>query len=108
MVFLAGAAPPGQQFLYQSGGLPPPGNFLIPQPQPQPQPQPGPNLIFGNNPGGPVFVAGYPKPAHVPPIEKDAEEVPSLAGNHPPSSVGRPIAPQQPSGDGNSVLFICL
>ncbi|KAF2884194.1 hypothetical protein ILUMI_21976 [Ignelater luminosus] len=77
----AGAAPPGQQFLYRPGA--PPGNFLVPQPQPQP------GVIFGGNPQGPVFVAGYPKPAHIPPIEKDAEEVPGLAGNHP--ATGRPI-----------------
>ncbi|KAF5288572.1 hypothetical protein FQA39_LY15351 [Lamprigera yunnana] len=76
-----GAGVPGQQFLYRPGS--PPGNFLIPQP--------GPGVMFGQ-PQPPVFNAGYPRPAHIPPIEKDAEEVPSLAGNHHPTRTGKPDA----------------
>ncbi|KAF5273644.1 hypothetical protein FQR65_LT04644 [Abscondita terminalis] len=77
-IIYGGAGLPGQQFLYRPGS-PPPGNFLIPQP----------DFGFGN-PQTPVFSAGYPKPAHIPPIEKDAEEVPNLAGNHHPTRTGRP------------------
>ncbi|KAK4879224.1 hypothetical protein RN001_007370 [Aquatica leii] len=79
-ILYGGAGVPGQQFLYRPGS-PPPGNFLIPQP--------GPDVMYGN-PQTPVFTAGYPKPAHIPPIEKDAEEVPNLAGNHRPTRTGRP------------------
>uniref|UniRef100_A0A1Y1LET0 DUF4794 domain-containing protein n=1 Tax=Photinus pyralis TaxID=7054 RepID=A0A1Y1LET0_PHOPY len=79
IVYYGGGALPGQQFLYRPGS-PPPGNFLIPQPSP--------GLGF---PQTPVFQAGYPKPAHIPPIEKDAEEVPDLAGNHPPTITGKPF-----------------
>ncbi|XP_050309491.1 probable serine/threonine-protein kinase DDB_G0281745 [Anthonomus grandis grandis] len=71
----------GQPILINPGN--PPGNFLIPQ-------GPGPNVILRNNPQGPqgaVFpVAGYPKPAHIPPIEKDAEEVPTNPAEIPPLS----------------------
>lgn len=80
-VILFTGGPPGQQFLLQPGA--PPGNFLVPQ-----QPQPGPGLVYRTVPQRPVYVAGYPKPAHIPPIEKDAEEVPNLAGNHPTRSGG--------------------
>ncbi|KAK5645834.1 hypothetical protein RI129_004298 [Pyrocoelia pectoralis] len=88
ILYYGGGAIPGQQFLYRPGS-PPPGNFLIPQPSPgvgYPQPVPGVGY-----PQTPVFQAGYPKPAHIPPIEKDAEEVPDLAGNHPPTRTGRPF-----------------
>ncbi|XP_044266653.1 uncharacterized protein LOC123012659 [Tribolium madens] len=70
-----GGANPGQ-FLLQPGS--PPGNFLVPQP--------GPNVILRDPqaPQRPVFVAGYPKPAHIPPIEKDAEEVPTNPAKIPP------------------------
>lgn len=71
LLYYAGGAPPGQQFLLQPGA--PPGNFLIPQPQPQP----GPGVVLRDGPPRPIFAAGYPKPAHVPPIEKDAEEIPT-------------------------------
>lgn len=71
VLFYPGGAPPGQQFLLQPGA--PPGNFLYPQPQP------GPEIVLRDSPPPqrPFFVAGYPKPAHVPPIEKDAEEIPT-------------------------------
>jgi len=41
-------------------------------------------------PQGPGFpVANYPKPAHVPPIEKDAEEVPTNPAKVPPFTAGK-------------------
>lgn len=71
MLYYPGGAPPGQQFLLQPGA--PPGNFLIPQPSP--------DFVLRDSPPPPpprpLFIAGYPKPAHVPPVEKDAEEVPT-------------------------------
>lgn len=70
LLLYAGGAPPGQQFLLQPGS--PPGNFLVPQ-----QPQPGPGIVLRDSPQRPLFIAGYPKPAHVPAIEKDAEEIPT-------------------------------
>ncbi|KYB27727.1 uncharacterized protein LOC658244 [Tribolium castaneum] len=74
IVLINGGATPGQ-FLLQPGS--PPGNFLVPQ---------GPNVILRDpqGPQRPVFVAGYPKPAHIPPIEKDAEEVPTNPAKIPP------------------------
>lgn len=48
------------------------------------QPQPGPNVIIRDIPQRPVFVAGYPKPAHIPPIERDAEEIPTNPAKIPP------------------------
>ncbi|KAJ8918416.1 hypothetical protein NQ315_008113 [Exocentrus adspersus] len=68
----------GQPILINPGS--PPGNFLVPH---QP-PQPGPNVIIRDIPQRPVFVAGYPKPAHIPPIEKDAEEIPTNPAKIPP------------------------
>ncbi|KRT86145.1 hypothetical protein AMK59_2333, partial [Oryctes borbonicus] len=66
LVYPGGA--PGQPFLLQPGA--PPGNFLFPQPQP--------GFVFrdvpATRPG--VFMSGYPKPAYVPPINRDAEEIP--------------------------------
>ncbi|RZC37931.1 uncharacterized protein BDFB_001423 [Asbolus verrucosus] len=76
IVLYHGGAAPGQPFLLQPGS--PPGNFLVPQP--------GPNVILRDSPQRPVFVAGYPKPAHIPPIEKDAEEVPTNPSKIPPLS----------------------
>ncbi|XP_018570314.1 uncharacterized protein LOC108910241 [Anoplophora glabripennis] len=67
----------GQPILINPGS--PPGNFLVPH-----QPQPGPNVIIRDIPQRPVFVAGYPKPAHIPPIEKDAEEIPTNPAKIPP------------------------
>ncbi|KAJ8930697.1 hypothetical protein NQ314_016462 [Rhamnusium bicolor] len=67
----------GQPILFNPGS--PPGNFLVPH-----HPQPGPNVILRNTPQRPVFVAGYPKPAHIPPIEKDAEEIPTNPARIPP------------------------
>lgn len=89
-VFFYGAGP-GQPFLL-SPGSPPPGNFLYPQPQPA---QPGPDVLFRNpnEPQRPVFVAGYPKPAHIPPIEKDAEEIPTNPSKVPP------FQPKKPTGN---------
>lgn len=76
---------PGQPILLQPGN--PPGNFLIPQ-QPQPGPgiilRDGPGIYYGEQPQRPVFVAGYPKPAHVPKIDADAEEVPTDPAAIPP------------------------
>ncbi|XP_057653101.1 uncharacterized protein LOC130891978 [Diorhabda carinulata] len=74
-ILIYGAGGQGQPILINPGS--PPGNFLIPQ-------QPG--VIYGNNPQNPVFVGGYPnpKPAHIPPIEKDAEEIPTNPANIPP------------------------
>lgn len=69
----------GQPILINPGS--PPGNFLIPQ-----QPQPGPNFVLRDQ--GPVFLAGYPKPAHIPPIEKDAEEIPTNPAKIPPLPTG--------------------
>ncbi|KAJ8956869.1 hypothetical protein NQ318_014285, partial [Aromia moschata] len=69
----------GQPILINPGS--PPGNFLVPH-----QPQPGPNFVIRNTPQRPVFVAGYPKPAHIPPIEKDAEEIPTNPAKIPPLS----------------------
>ncbi|XP_017771063.1 PREDICTED: uncharacterized protein LOC108558607 [Nicrophorus vespilloides] len=62
-----------------------PGNFLIPQPQPHPQPGFDPNIFRTNGFAGqrPVFVSGFPKPAFVPPVEKDAEEIPNILKNKP-------------------------
>ncbi|XP_063903118.1 uncharacterized protein LOC135122691 isoform X2 [Zophobas morio] len=77
IVLYHGGAAPGQPFLLQPGS--PPGNFLVPQG--------GPNVIIRDTPHAPprpVFVAGYPKPAHIPPIEKDAEEVPTNPAKIPP------------------------
>ncbi|XP_068904936.1 uncharacterized protein [Tenebrio molitor] len=76
IVLYHGGAAPGQSFLLQPGS--PPGNFLVPQP--------GPNVILRDAPAPPrpLFVAGYPKPAHIPPIEKDAEEVPTNPSKIPP------------------------
>lgn len=85
LVYPGGA---GQPFLLQPGG---PGNFLIPHPQPQPGPgivlRDGPGIVYGNDqpqaqpqpgqPPRPIFVAGFPKPAHVPKIEPEAEEIPT-------------------------------
>lgn len=75
ILYAGGASAPGQPFLLQPGT--PPGNFLLPQ---------GPNVIIRDSPTPtrPVFVAGYPKPAHIPPIEKDAEEVPTNPSKIPP------------------------
>lgn len=69
----------GQPFLLQPGS--PPGNFLVPQP--------GPNVVVRQQPQQPqpprpLFIAGYPKPAHIPPIEKDAEEIPTNPAKIPP------------------------
>lgn len=77
----------GQPILINPGN--PPGNFLIPQGL-------GPNVIFRNNPQNPqgsLFpIAGYPKPAHIPPIEKDAEEIPTNPSKIPPlPSLERPV-----------------
>lgn len=70
----------GQPILINPGS--PPGNFLVPQ-----QPQPGPNFVLRDQ--GPVFLAGYPKPAHIPPIEKDAEEIPTNPSKIPPLPTGK-------------------
>ncbi|KAJ8976888.1 hypothetical protein NQ317_016487 [Molorchus minor] len=43
-----------------------------------------PILINPGSPPGQFFVAGYPKPAHIPPIEKDAEEIPTNPARIPP------------------------
>lgn len=74
-ILIYGAGGQGQPILINPGS--PPGNFLVPQ-------QPG--VIYSNNPQNPVFVSGYPnpKPAHIPPIEKDAEEIPTNPANIPP------------------------
>ncbi|XP_072394243.1 uncharacterized protein [Diabrotica undecimpunctata] len=74
-ILLYGAGGQGQPILINPGN--PPGNFLVPQ-------QPG--VVYRNNPQNPVFVGGYPnpKPAHIPPIEKDAEEIPTNPANIPP------------------------
>lgn len=80
-ILLYSPAGHGQPFLLQPAS-PPPGNFLVPQPgpnvilrdpQPQPQPHPQPQPF----PQRPVFLSGFPKPAHIPPVEKDAEEIPT-------------------------------
>lgn len=70
----------GQPILINPGS--PPGNFLIPH-----QPQPTPNFVLRDQ--GPVFLAGYPKPAHIPPIEKDAEEIPTNPAKIPPLPTGK-------------------
>ncbi|KAG5889595.1 hypothetical protein JTB14_024016 [Gonioctena quinquepunctata] len=70
----------GQPILFNPGS--PPDNFLIPH-----QPQPGPNVILRGRPQQtPFFVGGppNPKPAHIPPIEKDAEEIPTNPAKIPP------------------------
>lgn len=78
----------GQPILINPGN--PPGNFLIPQ-------GPGPNIIVRNNPQGSVFpVAGYPKPAHIPPIEKDAEEIPVNPAKIPPFPKTKPASKGKP------------
>ncbi|GJQ70442.1 hypothetical protein Trydic_g22861 [Trypoxylus dichotomus] len=80
LVYPGGA--PGQPFLLQPGT--PPGNFLIPQPQP--------GFVFRDVPNArpDVFVSGYPKPSYVPPINKDAEEIPINPGAIQPNpSFGR-------------------
>ncbi|CAG9771268.1 unnamed protein product [Ceutorhynchus assimilis] len=75
-IVLYGPGGQGQPILINPGN--PPGNFLIPQ-------GPGPNVIVrNNNPQAGFPVAGYPKPAHIPPIEKDAEEVPTNPSKIPP------------------------
>ncbi|KAL3281230.1 hypothetical protein HHI36_004444 [Cryptolaemus montrouzieri] len=94
--FLYYGGGPGQPFLLNPGL--PPNNFLYPQPQ---QPQ-GPGVIYRNGPGfqpgGPVFVGGGPaggfpnrKPAFTPPIEKDAEEIPTNPGRIPPFKPKKPV-----------------
>lgn len=72
---------PGQQpFLLQPGGVPappPPGNFLIPQP----------GFVLRDVPQRPTFYPGapvQPKPAFTPPINKDAEEIPTNPAHIPP------------------------
>nr|XP_022914102.1 uncharacterized protein LOC111424700 [Onthophagus taurus] len=66
VIYYTGGAP-GQPFLLQPAGHP--GNFLIPQPQP--------GFVLRDSPQpNPVFVQGQPKP-FVPPINKDAEEIPT-------------------------------
>ncbi|CAG9859643.1 unnamed protein product [Phyllotreta striolata] len=76
-ILVYGAGGQGQPILINPGS--PPGNFLVPQ-------QPGTNVFIRGNPQTPVFVGGYPnpKPAHIPPIEKDAEEIPTNPSNIPP------------------------
>ncbi|XP_066256894.1 uncharacterized protein [Euwallacea similis] len=78
-IVLYGPGGQGQPILINPGN--PPGNFLIPQ-------GPGPNVVLRNNPQGLFPVAGYPKPAHVPAIEKDAEEVPTNPAKVPPLKTG--------------------
>lgn len=70
LIYPSGA--PGQPFLLQPGA--PPGNFLIPQPQP--------GFVLRDVPATrpDVFASAYPKPAYVPPINKDAEEIPTNPG----------------------------
>ncbi|CAH1117929.1 unnamed protein product [Phaedon cochleariae] len=78
-IVLYGAAGQGQPILINPG-IPPGHNFLVPQ-----QPRQGPNV--GQRPQQrPFFVGGYPnpKPAHIPPIEKDAEEIPTDPASIPP------------------------
>ncbi|KAK9879771.1 hypothetical protein WA026_006836 [Henosepilachna vigintioctopunctata] len=95
--FLYYGGGPGQPFLVNPG--PPPNNFLYPQPG---EPQ-GPGIIYRNGPqpGRPVFfgpggVGGFPnqRPAFAPPVEKDAEEVPTNPSRIPPfnpkKSTGKP------------------
>ncbi|XP_076269904.1 uncharacterized protein LOC143202328 [Rhynchophorus ferrugineus] len=80
LVFYGGGH--GQPILINPGN--PPGNFLIPQ-------GPGPNVIVRNGPQGPLLpAAGYPKPAHIPPIEKDAEEIPTNPAKIPPLPSSKP------------------
>ncbi|KAK9709400.1 hypothetical protein QE152_g26637 [Popillia japonica] len=81
-VFIYPGGTSGQPFLLQPGA--PPGNFLIPQPQP--------GFVLRDVPATrpDVFVSGYPKPAYVPPINKDAEEIPTSPGMvNPTTSLGR-------------------
>lgn len=66
---------PGQQpFLLQPGA--PPGNFLIPQPQP--------GFVLRDVPQNPYYPGVQPKPAFTPPINKDAEEIPTNPAAIPP------------------------
>lgn len=81
-VFIYPGGTSGQPFLLQPGA--PPGNFLIPQPQP--------GFVLRDVPATrpDVFVSGYPKPAYVPPINKDAEEIPTSPGMvNPTTSLGK-------------------
>ncbi|XP_044751059.1 uncharacterized protein LOC123311264 [Coccinella septempunctata] len=93
--FLFYGASPGQPFLLNPGQ--PPNNFLFPPPE---TPQ-GPGVIYRNapqpQPGRPVFVGpgnagGFPnqKPAFVPAIEKDAEEIPTNPSRIPPFKPKKP------------------
>nr|XP_023015356.1 uncharacterized protein LOC111504876 [Leptinotarsa decemlineata] len=76
-IYLYGPGGHGQPILINPGS--PPGNFLVPQPYP------GPN-VRDTPQQRPFFVGGYPnpKPAHIPPIEKDAEEIPTNPAKIPP------------------------
>ncbi|XP_045469951.1 uncharacterized protein LOC123677467 [Harmonia axyridis] len=92
--FVLYGAGPGQPFLLNPGQ--PPNNFLFPPPE---APQ-GPGVIYRNapQPGRPVFVGpggagGFPnqKPAFVPAIEKDAEEIPTNPARIPPFKPKKPV-----------------
>lgn len=73
---------PGQPILLQPGEVP--GNFLFPQSGPGIVFRDNPGILYGQQPQRPVFVAGYPKPAHIPKIDADAEEVPTNPAEIPP------------------------